>query len=907
MANSSTPDELVRVVRSPSDKRDYQHLVLENQLKVLLVHCPDSSKAAASMAVNAGHFDDPPHTQGLAHFLEHMFFMGSQSYPEPSSFNDFLSAHGGQHNAWTGTEFTNFHFDCNANALETALERFASILKEPLFSNEWVQKEKQSIESEFRLKQKDELRRLYQVHKVTANQDHPFSQFSVGNLNTLKDDKHGTLQQKLIQFYQDHYSANQMQLVVAGPQSLTKLADIIQTLFADIQNHKKPKLSIKAPLYTAEQKGLFLQVRPLKKAYRLILTFPLPGIDQDYRNKTTSFIAHIVGYEGPGSLFNCLRDKGWINSLSAGGGISGSNFKDFNVNIQLTESGRKNITTILQWVFAYLGKINTDGIEDWRYQERKVTSELSFLYQEPTPVGELVSQLSINAFHYSKADIIYGDYRMDGLDHDYAAKLLALMTPAHSRITLISPDVETNQKAPIYDTEYSVTKLTESQLDLFTRFPCDFNAMLPKRNRFINDRLHPQPLESENALPTCLSSSDLMELWHLQDNEFRVPKGHIYLALKLPAVTSSAYYFAIARLWSELIIDALNDDLYDAEVAGLHFNIYPTQQGIVIHTTGLSEGQLPLMSHLMKRALLLKFAHRRFRDIKHTLVANWQSAHQNQPLNKLFAELNQQLQPGLFRLPELANQLLSLSFREFTQALEKMFEPVYVQAFMHGDWQSQQADRLATLIRENLPTQQPAAKDRETVKRVGDFLSKTLEVPCSHSDNAVLFYQQGNNDSEQEQVCYMLLQQLVHQPFFHDIRTKKQLGYAAGSQYFPIQRLPGILFFIQSNTASTDRLTTEILNSLEQLFVQLDSTTLKAWHHSKSVLEQQIRTRDRSLRVKSQRLWGAIQLGDTSFNRQLRLLDALGKYQLADWLSDIKQKLSQNSGWLRLQTTSQGK
>ena len=35
------------------------------------------------------------------------------------------------------------------------------------------------------------------------------------------------------------------------------------------------------------------------------------------------------------------------------------------------------------------------------------------------------------------------------------------------------------------------------------------------------------------------------------------------------------------------MIDALNEDLYDAEVAGLHFNIYPTQTGITIHTTGL--------------------------------------------------------------------------------------------------------------------------------------------------------------------------------------------------------------------------------------------------------------------------------------------------------------------------------
>lgn len=903
MTNSSPTDELVRVVRSPSDKRDYQYLVLDNQLKVLLVHCPNSSKAAASMAINAGHFDDPSHTQGLSHFLEHMLFMGSHSYPEPSSFHDFLSAHGGQHNAWTGTEFTNLHFDCNGNALENALERLASILKEPLFSNEWIQKEKQSIESEFRLKQKDELRRLYQVHKTTANPEHPFTQFSVGNLNTLKDDDNGTLQEKLKRFYQQHYSANRMQLVLAGPHSLSELADMAHKHFSDYPNHGRDKSAINVPLYTSSQKGLFIQVRPLKEAYRLILTFPYPGINEDYTNKTTSFIAHILGYEGPGSLFNRLRDKGWINSLSAGGGISGSNFKDFNINIQLTQSGRQHVNSVLQWVYTYIKKVLNEGIENWRYQERKMTSELSFLYQEPSPVGELVSQLSINAFHYHPQDIIYGDYRMDGLDKKYATKLLSLMTPRHSRITLIAPDVKTEKEAPIYHTQYSVEKLSDRKIVYLNSTPNEFLAVLPKRNRFINDRLHPQPLEKEAELPECVASSKLMELWHLQDNEFRVPKGHIYLALKLPAVTSSAFYFGVARLWSELIIDSLNDDLYDAEVAGLHFNIYPTQQGIVIHTTGLSEGQLPLMSHLMRRSLLLKFAHRRFRDIKQTLVSNWQSAHQNQPLNKLFAELNQQLQHGLFRLPELAEQLGSLSFRQFTQALERMFEPIYVKAFMHGDWQTHHADALSNLIRANLPTQNASSKKRDSVKKVSDFSSRQLDVPCSHPDNAILLYHQGNNDSETEQLCYMLLQQLVSQPFFHHIRTEKQLGYAAGSQYFPLQRLPGILFFVQSNTAPTETLYDEMATTLELIFQQLDTTTLKTWHHSKSTLQQQICTGDRNLRVKSQRLWGAIQLDDTSFDRQLRLLEALENYQLSDWLTDIRQKLSLNSDWLRLQTT----
>ena len=148
--------------------------------------------------------------------------------------------------------------------------------------------------------------------------------------------------------------------------------------------------------------------------------------------------------------------------------------------------------------------MKTEGIEDWRYQERKITSELSFLYQEPTPVGELASQLSINAFHYSLEDTIYGDYRMDELNNAYAEKLLTLMTPKHSRITLIAPDVKTDREAPIYNTQYSVEKLTESQLTKLSQTPAEFIAKLPERNRFINDRLHPQPLENETLLPECI-------------------------------------------------------------------------------------------------------------------------------------------------------------------------------------------------------------------------------------------------------------------------------------------------------------------------------------------------------------------------------------------------------------------
>src|SRR5690606_8600574 len=169
------------------------------------------------------------------------------------------------------------------------------------------------------------------------------------------------------------------------------------------------------PLYLTEQLGVELHVRPIKDARRLILTFALPGIDDDYANKTTSYIAHLLGYEGPDSLFSYLREQHWINSLAAGGGISGSNFKDFNINMQLTAEGMENRDAIIEAIFAYIARIRDQGITPWRYEERRVSVMNAFNFQEQPRSSDLAPQLAINLQHYLAEDIIFGDYRMDGL------------------------------------------------------------------------------------------------------------------------------------------------------------------------------------------------------------------------------------------------------------------------------------------------------------------------------------------------------------------------------------------------------------------------------------------------------------------------------------------------------------
>ncbi|RUO77185.1 insulinase family protein [Idiomarina seosinensis] len=905
MTSSSTVDEVVHIVRSPRDKRDYRSVTLDNGLQVLLAHCPDSHKSAAALAVNAGHFNDPTHTQGLAHFLEHMLFLGNHEFPSPTAFSDFLNAYGGQQNAWTGTEFSNFYFDCQANALPQALNYFAAMFEQPLFAQEWIEKERQSIESEFRLKQQDELRRLYQVHKSTANPKHPFSQFSVGNLDTLNDDKNGSLQEKLLQFFKQHYVTQKLRLVIAGPQSLQELEALAKENFLKLpQAHNYAPTAISEPLYQTDQLGVLLQVKPVKPARRLIITLPLPSIDSDYAHKTTSFIAHILGYEGPDSLFSCLRERGWINSLSAGGGISGSNFKDFNINIQLTENGEQNVYRVAQLVFNYLRLIADQGIESWRYNERRITAELSFKYQEPAPVGELVSQLSINAHHYPVHDVIYGDFRMDSLNTQRCRQLLSLMVPEKARLTLISSNAATDAITPIYDTPYSMRRLVPEEIEELGQGDEQFAAKLPGQNRFVTEHFEPYALEQHNTNPQRIIDTPEQQLWHLQDPDFRVPKGHIYLNLQAPAVNQSAVNFCCSRVWSELMIDALNEDLYDAEVAGLHFNIYPTQSGITIHTTGLSAGQLPLLQYLMRRATDVRFNRDRWKSVSQQLITNWRSAHQSQPLNLLFSELNLLLQKGLFRLTDMADSLNDIGYQHFNRIIADLFEPLSICTFMHGDWQQQHARELGDLVAANVRGRSHSTPQGSRINLLSTNSEQQFSITHAHPDTAVLHYFQGPTDSPSDQIAIMLLQQLVNQLIFDELRTRQQLGYMVGSQYFSLQRQPGILFFVQSPSATQEQLHQQLQQALVLCFEQLEQITLKSWAHSKSVMRNQLTVTDRSLRVRSQRLWGAIQLGDIEFNRAQKLTEALDQWQLADWLATIHRILFEQPASIRLQSTT---
>lgn len=217
---------------TPSLKeRQVLKIRLDNQLEAILVSDPQIDKSAAALSVKSGSWLDPKEHPGMAHFLEHMLFLGTKKYPEESSYQHFIAKHGGLTNAFTTNDFTSYMFSVNTDAFEEAIDRFAEFFKEPSFNPSGVARELQAIDQEYAKNVENDDFRLLYVTKAFAPTEHPNHDFGMGNSSTLSE----VTRAELIDWYNKHYSANLMKLIVYSPLPLDQLKEIVIKNFTDIQ------------------------------------------------------------------------------------------------------------------------------------------------------------------------------------------------------------------------------------------------------------------------------------------------------------------------------------------------------------------------------------------------------------------------------------------------------------------------------------------------------------------------------------------------------------------------------------------------------------------------------------------------------------------------------------------------
>jgi coenzyme PQQ biosynthesis probable peptidase PqqF len=283
---------------------------LANGLRVTLRHAPDLNRAAAALRVAAGSHDVPLAWPGLAHFLEHLLFLGTERFAAGQGLMAYVQGHGGQVNARTNERTTDYFFELPPQVFSGGLERLSDMLAHPRMNPDDQRREREVLHAEFVAWSQDAAAQQQLALFDGLSEAHPLRGFHAGNRDSLPV-LQPEFQQALKGFYEQFYQTGQMTLSLTGPQPLEELKALAQSFADAICEGNAIAQQAPAPLMDAPNRS-YQQVNER----RLDLLFALEALP-DSSPEALAFLCHWLNATKPGGLMAQLRNRGWANSLKA--------------------------------------------------------------------------------------------------------------------------------------------------------------------------------------------------------------------------------------------------------------------------------------------------------------------------------------------------------------------------------------------------------------------------------------------------------------------------------------------------------------------------------------------------------------------------------------------------------------
>lgn len=866
----------------PNDGRRYRYLQLANGLQAVVVHDADTETAAATLGVSVGQFSDPETRQGLAHFLEHMLFLGTEKYPEIDDYRDFVQAHGGGTNASTSQEHTNYYFTIDQEFLEGGLDRFAQFFISPRIDPTYVDRERHAVESEYRLKIKEDARRIREVRRATSNPEHPFHKFSVGNLTTLEDRADEDLYAQLRALHDEHYRADRMVVGVIGRQSLDALEAMVAEKFAAVPGGGGEAPLATVPLFTPEQLGAQVNIVPLTEQRTMVLEWPVPPDREHWQARPIGFLTRLLGQEGPGSLHQNLRDAGLIERLSAY--TSGTEDATLvRVEVGLTEDGLAQMDTVTERVFQYLRLIGEQGL-DARYQtESKVLAETNYQFAtEPSPLSG--ARVAARLFHLPPEHVVDSAIVWSDFDAELVKGYLELLTPARLRRQVIAQGLEADLTEPLYDVPYALTPLDPALLEGWASVALNPELALPEPNPYLPEDLT-LVAASDKAVPELIVEEPGVSLWHLTDVEFGEPRATAGWTAYSPFPHQGLAQRQALAMYVAVITDQLNAELDRVGTAGMSLSMVGTRWGVSSTVRGYSD-KLDEVAQLGRTALLEGEPDAAtFARLQEVWVRSYENRKFGRPIGQSGSALSDLLTPESPSDEELAEVTRALTLADVVAAGKAWREGANFQGFTHGNLTADDARALIASWTEGLSTGEPMALPEQEVRRVTGEDDLVLRLALPHDDSTFIAYYQGKEDTFAEMARWSLLAQLLRTPFFTELRTERQLGYVVSARYDRRDRLGGLRLSIQSSATGPDALETEVDAFLERYRTTLSEMSDEDFDTVRDGLINALTEPPTSLFGRTNQLSSDLSLGYTSFDRRAQLAAELERLDKAGLLS----------------------
>ncbi|XP_003737238.1 insulin-degrading enzyme [Galendromus occidentalis] len=877
------------VVKSESDQMLYRGLTLKNGLRVLLVSDSTTDKSAAALAVQVGSLTDPRNIPGLAHFCEHMLFLGTKKYPAENHYHAFLSNHGGALNAYTALDHTCYYFDVTPENFREASDIFAQFFLEPLFTQSCTDRELLAVDNEHQKNIKQDLWRMWRLQGATSDAEHDFSKFGTGSKETLHDIplKEGIdVRQALLDFHSEYYSSNIMVVCLYGKETLEDLTEMAVTLFGGVKDK-----AIEAPSWPKHPFGeaqLRKQIKivPVKDSRQMMVVFPMPDMRKEYRSSPSHYLSHLVGHEGEGSLLSYLKNKGWVNSLSGGEGSGARGFSFFTISMLISPEGLEHADEIVTAIFQYLELLRQEGPQQWIFEEVQKVGELHFRFKSKESPIRYASAITESMQLFDWKDTLSGAYIVQDYKPELIKELMTYLTPDKIRIGLVSQNFKgkTDLVEKYYHTEYCIEDIPDEKIEAWKKVSLNENLHLPRKNEFISTNLVLAQEEPEyTSNPNLLVSESSNRLWFMQDKEFKLPTSIAQFELRNPIVYESPLSVCLLSMAVTCFSDANNEYFYPATIAGLSYELNSSPKGVSIKVRGYSERQQALLEKVCERLVGFKIDPKRFEILKEALVRRLKNFRAEQPYQHAIYYSNMVLTEKYWSYEEQLAAMADCTVEKCDEFLGKFLQRVSVESLVYGNLRSEEAHNMSNAVRRILKIGELSFDETQNFRehRLNDGqvyeFNATNEV---HPNNSVMtFYQVGALDTEDIHRIALneLLCQILEEPCYDVLRTQEQLGYIVTGGPRRSQGTYGIRIIVQSDknpTFVSERIEEFVNGKLKKILTEMSDEEFGK--HKKALIALKLE-KPKRLTEKFAQMWGEISSRQYIFNRRQLEADEIGK------------------------------
>ncbi|MDO6747484.1 insulinase family protein [Gilvimarinus sp. 1_MG-2023] len=795
--------EDLMIIKSPNDQRAYKAVQLDNQLDVVLISDPSLEVAGASLSVGVGSYHNPEAIPGLAHYLEHMLFLGTEKYPEANGFQTYVQKNAGFSNAYTATDHTNYFFQIGEKAIEEALDRFSDYFKSPNFDKEYSAKEKHAVDSEWSMGRTQDGRIINRLRGITANPAHPATRMSVGNLETLQNNDNVDVYQAMLGLYQQYYSANNMKLVVFGNLPIGDLEKIARENFTAIENKNIARPSIAVQGLTAAQLGKHIDYQPKKPMRELVIEFSIDDNSNQWPYKPNRFIANLISSEEPGTAAQVLRAKGWVDNFTAS--VSPQYYGSdgiFTINIGLTETGVDYQDDIIATVFSYIEKIKNNGVDEVYFKEYRAMLDKRFADLQ-------VPQAYRQALHFSRAmfdlpieNLINANYVLSEFHPQKIQQILDRMQPELARIWHILPSVEVTEDIPYYDGQYAIRPITEQELKLWQEKAKKQQLSLPEENDLFSSG-KAQIVDNDLASPKRIVNQPGIEAWLTHSQYHQSEYGYVQVMFNTNLPVKSAKNSVMSDLINRVFAQKTTALRDKAGRAGIGMGIERPRENHALTLSGYTEKHPLLFARMLKRWINLEFDAQSFAIAKEGFNDWLQGRKKDDPNRQLFTELNRLMSTHGWTDQQLAEALAEVRPEDIQQYHRQILLNNRIRIYAFGNYTPENVEAIAASTQALLPGNwQAQERYLSEYKPVKAGIEIEHNGTTQHTDNALLNAFYSPVDKLTTGAELLLLNSVFNQAMYNKLRTEEQVGYIVGSSIDRIGYHWGLMIYTQTkNTA----------------------------------------------------------------------------------------------------------